>query len=48
MRHCGPVRDYILKDRDDCLHTFIHASMEFRADRIVRLYGESEQSPEKR
>lgn len=44
----GRCADYILKDRDDCLHTFIHASMEFRADRIVRLYGESEQSPEKR
>ena len=44
----GRNADYVLKDREDCLHTFIHASMEFRADRIVRLYGESEKSPEAR
>ena len=44
----GRCADYILKDRDDCLHTFIHASMEFRADRIVRLYGERPEKPEKR
>ena len=41
----GRNADYILKDREDCLHTFIHAHKEFRADRIVRLYGESEKSP---
>ena len=44
----GRNADYILKDRDDCLHTFIHADMDYRADRIVRLYGESEKSPEAR
>lgn len=44
----GRNADYILKDRPDCLHTFIHASMDFRAERIVRLYGESEKSPETR
>ena len=44
----GRNADYILKDRDDCLHAYIHADMEFRADRIVRLYGESEKSPETR
>lgn len=44
----GRCADYILKDRTDCLHTFIHASMDFRAKRIVRLYGESEVAPEKR
>ena len=44
----GRCADYILKDRKDCLHAFIHADMDFRADRIVRLYGESENSPEKR
>ncbi len=44
----GRNADYILKDRKDCLHTFIHANMDFRADRIVRLYGESEKSPEAR
>lgn len=44
----GRCADYILRDRDDCLHTFIHASKEKRAERIVRVYGESEKSPETR
>lgn len=44
----GRNADYILKDRDDVLHAYIHADMAFRADRIVRLYGESEKSPEAR
>lgn len=44
----GRNADYILKDREDTFHAFIHASKEFRADRIVRLYGESEKSPEAR
>lgn len=44
----GRNADYILKDREDCLHAFIHADTQFRADRIVRLYGESEKSPEAR
>jgi cytidylate kinase len=44
----GRNADYILKDRDDCLHAYIHADMDFRADRIVRLYGESEKSPQAR
>jgi cytidylate kinase len=41
----GRNADYILKDRTDCLDVFIHADQELRADRIVRLYGESEKSP---
>ena len=41
----GRNADYILKDRKDCVNVFIHADMDFRADRIVRLYGESEKSP---
>ena len=41
----GRNADYILKDRSDCLHAFVHADLDFRADRIVRLYGESEKSP---
>ncbi len=41
----GRNADYILKDRADCLDVFIHADMDYRADRIVRLYGESEKSP---
>lgn len=44
----GRNADYILKDRQDVLHAFIHADKAFRADRIVRLYGESEKSPEAR
>ena len=42
----GRNADYILKDRDDALHVYIHADMDYRTDRIVRLYGESEKSPE--
>ena len=44
----GRNADYILKDRPDCLHAFIHANMDARAERIVRLYGESEKSPQTR
>ena len=44
----GRNADYILKDRDDCLHAYIHADIDLRADRIVRLYGESEKSPHAR
>ena len=41
----GRNADYILKDRKDALHIYVHADMDYRADRIVRLYGESEKSP---
>jgi len=44
----GRNADYILKDKPDALHAYIHADMEQRADRIVRLYGESEKSPQAR
>ena len=44
----GRNADYVLKDRPDCLHAFIHADIESRAERIVRLYGESEKSPQAR
>lgn len=44
----GRGADYILKDRDDCFNVFIHADMQSRAERIVRLYGESEKKPEQR
>ncbi len=44
----GRNADYILKDRPDVLNAFIHADMQHRAERIVRLYGESEKSPEAR
>lgn len=44
----GRCGDYILQEREDSAHIFIHAPIAFRADRIVRLYGESERSPEQR
>lgn len=44
----GRSSDYILRDRKDALHVYVHADFEFRAERIVRLYGESEKKPEKR
>ncbi len=44
----GRNADYILKDREDTLNVFIYADKDFRAERIVRLYGESEKSPEAR
>lgn len=44
----GRCADYILKDNPNAFHVFIHASTAFRADRIVRLYGESEKKPEER
>lgn len=44
----GRNADYILKDRPDALHVYIHADSDYRADRIVRRYGESEKSPKSR
>jgi cytidylate kinase len=44
----GRCADYILKDKMDCLRVFIYADMEKRAERIVKVYGENNESPEKR
>ncbi len=44
----GRCADDILRDRADCLRVFIHASMEYRAERIVKVYGERAESPEQR
>ena len=44
----GRCADYILRDTADCLTVFIHASDEKRAERIVNVYGEREQSPVQR
>ena len=44
----GRNADYILKDRDDVMDVYVHADTAFKAERIVRLYGESEKSPEQR
>ena len=44
----GRCADFFLRERDDCLNVFIHADMAFKKDRIVRLYGEKDDTPEKR
>ena len=44
----GRCADYILRDREDALHVFIHADMDFRTARVVAKYGQTKQSPEKR
>lgn len=44
----GRCADYILQDKADCLKVFVHASMDKRAERIVKLYGEREEAPLKR
>lgn len=44
----GRCADYILQDKADCLKVFIHADMQFRSERIVKVYGEQEISPEER
>ncbi|MDY3985233.1 cytidylate kinase-like family protein [Dysosmobacter sp.] len=44
----GRCADYILRDSADCLTAFIHADMARRARRIVEVYGQREEAPEKR
>lgn len=44
----GRGSDYVLRDRKDCLRVFIHASLEFREERVVQIYGEREISAEER
>ena len=44
----GRCADHILKDSADCLRVFIHADDNYRADRIVRVYGETDTAPAKR
>ena len=44
----GRSADFILRDYDDVLNVFICADMQFRKERIVKLYGESDKRPEKR
>lgn len=40
----GRCADYILQNKADCLKIFIHADMKFRAERIVKVYGERKKS----
>ena len=44
----GRNADYILKDRQDALHAYVFADVPYRAERIVKRYGESDKSPEAR
>lgn len=44
----GRCADFILRDKADCLNVFVHASLDKRAERIVRVYGEREERPEMR
>ena len=44
----GRCADYILRDRHDLLKVFIHADNEFRAKRIVDVYGSTEIPTDKR
>lgn len=44
----GRCADYILRERKDVVRIFIYADEESRANRIVRLYGEKTDTPEKR
>lgn len=44
----GRCADFVLHDKADCLNVFIHASFEKRAERIVKEYGETDETPEQR
>ncbi len=44
----GRCADVILRDKAQCLKVFIHADMQKRMERIVNVYGETEQPTERR
>lgn len=44
----GSCADYILREQADCLTVFIHADLAFREERIVKVYGERDESPRQR
>lgn len=44
----GRCADYILKDRKDCLHIFVHADNEHRAKHILEKYGPTEKTTAQR
>ncbi len=44
----GRCADYILRDKCDLLRVFIYASMEKREERIIKVYGDTEDAPRKR
>ncbi len=38
----GRGADYVLRDREDCLHVFVRADVKFRASRVIEIYGETD------
>ena len=44
----GRCADYILRDRKDCLHIFIHADTEHRAKHILEKYGPTDKTTTQR
>lgn len=44
----GRCADYILRDHENCFNVFVYADEEFKKNRIVEKYGETDQKPEKR
>jgi len=44
----GRCADYILKDYPDALHVFLHADTDFKAQRVIEKYGETDIDIEKR
>ena len=44
----GRCADYILRDRKDCLHIFIHADNEHRAKHILEKYGPTDKTTTQR
>ena len=44
----GRCADYVLRGYDNSLHVFVHADLEYRKERIVKYYGETNETPEKR
>lgn len=44
----GRCADYILRERTDCLHVFIHAGKEYRAQHVLEHYGKTDKSVEQR
>ena len=40
----GRCADYILRDREDCLHVFIHADNQHRATHILEKYGATDKT----
>lgn len=43
----GRCADYILRERENCLHVFLHASVESRLRRAAEEYGENDARSEK-